>query len=113
MNIMLVSVTERTKEVGLRKAVGATDRDILYQFLLEAAMLTGLGGVIAIALGASLSYLVAFMLTEYANLQWEYTFPLSAAFLAITVSTLVGVVFGLYPARKASKKSPIESLRYE
>ena len=113
MNIMLVSVTERTKEVGLRKAVGATDRDILFQFLLEAAMLTGLGGVIAIILGAFLSFTVAFTLTQYTNLQWEYTFPVSAALLGITVSTLVGVVFGLYPARKASKKSPIEALGYE
>lgn len=113
MNIMLVSVTERTKEVGLRKAVGATDRDILFQFLLEAAMLTGLGGIIAILLGASFSYLTAFILTEYASLEWTYTFPVSAAVLGITVSTFVGVVFGLYPARKASKKSPIEALRYE
>lgn len=113
MNIMLVSVTERTKEIGLRKALGATNRDILKQFLLEAVILTGVGGIIGIILGALLSLAVSVLLTKYAGLAWPFTFPILAAVLGILVSTLVGLVFGLYPARKASKKSPIEALRYE
>lgn len=113
MNIMLVSVTERTKEVGLRKSLGATDKDILTQFLLESIILTGIGGVIAIILGSSLAFGFSFIITNYTGLQWEFTFPFSAAILALAVSTLVGLVFGIYPARKASKKSPTEALRYE
>ena len=113
MNIMLVTVTERTREVGLRKALGATNKDILYQFLIEAVILTGIGGVIGVLLGATFSFLVAFVITNFAGLEWEFTFPISAAVLGIGVSTLVGLTFGLYPARKASKKSPIEALRYE
>lgn len=113
MNIMLVSVTERTKEVGLRKSLGATDKDILTQFLLESVILTGIGGVIAIILGSSLSFGAAFAIKNYTGLQWEFTFPFSAAILALIVSTLVGLIFGIYPARKASKKSPTEALRYE
>lgn len=113
MNIMLVSVTERTREVGLRKALGATNKDILNQFLLEAVFLTSIGGIIGIALGTVFSFLVAFVLTNYTELNWKFTFPFSAALLGFFVSALVGVIFGLYPARKASQKSPIEALRYE
>jgi len=113
MNIMLVSVTERTKEIGLRKALGATDRDIMAQFLIEAMMLTGIGGLFGIFLGALLSFGVSIVLTEYAGLQWPFAFPLNAALLGFVVSTLVGLIFGLYPARKASRKNPIEALRYE
>ena len=113
MNIMLVSVTERTREIGLRKAVGATDRDILTQFLLEAVILTGTGGVIGILLGFLLSIGAAFAITYYAQLPWPFAFPISAAILGFIVSTLVGLIFGLYPARQASLKSPIEALRYE
>lgn len=113
MNIMLVSVTERTKEVGLRKALGATDGDIMTQFLIEAVMLTGIGGLIGIALGALFSFLIAFAITNYGGLSWAFAFPVSAAVLGFIVSTLVGLVFGIYPARKASKMSPMEALRYE
>lgn len=113
MNIMLVSVTERTREIGLRKALGATNKDILTQFLMEAVMLTGIGGIIGIVLGSLLSLLTSFAITNFTGLQWSYSFPVVAAFLGIFVSTLVGLVFGLYPAWKASKKSPIEALRYE
>ncbi|OGZ42158.1 MAG: hypothetical protein A3C80_01955 [Candidatus Ryanbacteria bacterium RIFCSPHIGHO2_02_FULL_45_43] len=114
MNIMLVSVTERTREVGLRKAIGATNKDIMMQFLMEAMILTGVGGMIGIVVGAFFSYAASFLLGYYySNLQWSFTFPISAAILGLVVSTFVGLVFGLYPAVKASKKSPIEALRYE
>ena len=113
MNIMLVSVTERTREIGLRKALGATDKNILFQFLLESVVLTALGGIIGIILGTSLSFLTSLALTKFANLNWAFTFPLQAALLGIGVSAFVGLIFGLYPARQASKKSPIEALRYE
>ncbi len=113
MNIMLVSVTERTKEIGLRKAIGATNRDILSQFLIEAVMLTGLGGVIGIILGSLFSFLAAIILSRFAGLNWTFSFPFLAAFLGILVSSAVGIIFGYYPARQAAKKDPIEALRYE
>lgn len=113
MNIMLVSVTERTREIGLRKALGATNEDILKQFLFEAVILTGTGGVIGIAIGAFFAYLISFIISTYAGLAWPFSFSYLAAFLGIFVSSMVGLVFGLYPARKASQKSPIEALRYE
>ncbi len=113
MNIMLVSVTERTREIGLRKAIGATEKDILRQFLFEAVFLTGLGGFLGIVLGALLSLLIAFVLGSVLKLAWVYVFPVSAVVLGLGVSTAIGLVFGLYPARQAARKNPIESLRYE
>jgi putative ABC transport system permease protein len=113
MNIMLVSVTERTKEIGLRKAIGATDKDILTQFLLEAVILTGFGGVIGIILGSGLSFIISILLNKFAGLDWQFTFPIGAAILAFVVASLVGLIFGIYPARQAAKKSPMEALRYE
>ena len=113
MNIMLVSVTERTKEIGLRKAVGATNNDILFQFLIESTMLTFVGGIIGILLGATLALVASIALTYVLNDPWSFSFPVSAAILGVAVSAAVGIIFGLYPARKASKKSPIEALRYE
>ncbi|HJL55638.1 MAG: ABC transporter permease [Candidatus Pacebacteria bacterium] len=113
MNIMLVSVTERTREIGLRKAVGATNKNILAQFLFEAMILTGTGGIIGIILGGLLSFIFSIILTQYAGLSWPFSFPIGAAVLGLFVSTLVGLIFGIYPARKAAKKSPIEALRYE
>ncbi len=113
MNIMLVSVTERTREIGLRKALGATNRAILSQFLLEAVLLTIAGGLIGIFLGASLSFGITGLLRKFANLQWSFVLPLRAVLLGVGISSLVGLVFGIYPARRAAKKSPIEALRYE
>lgn len=113
MNIMLVSVTERTREIGLRKAVGATNQEIMAQFLLEAIILTALGGIIGIAFGGALSFIVSLVLSKILSLDWIFTFPISAAFLGLGVSGLIGLVFGLYPARQASLKSPMEALRYE
>jgi len=113
MNIMLVSVTERTREIGLRKALGATPANIMWQFLLEAVTLTLVGGLIGIILGSLFSFLASLSLSIFANLNWEFSFPVSAALLGIGVSGIVGLAFGLYPAREAAKKSPMEALRYE
>lgn len=113
MNIMLVSVTERTREIGLRKALGATKKNILIQFLMESITLTTVGGVIGILLGASLSFLASFALSRYLALDWSFDFPISASIIGIAVSAAIGLIFGLYPARQAAKKSPIEALRYE
>lgn len=113
MNIMLVSVTERTREIGLRKAVGATERDILRQFLLEAVFLTAIGGLIGILLGTFLAFVASVGLSRGLGLDWKFVFPLSGIILGLGVSSAVGLVFGGYPARKASQKSPIEALRYE
>ena len=113
MNIMLVSVSERTKEIGLRKALGARRRDILRQFLTEATILTGLGGVVGILAGTALSFIAALILAETVATEWAFSFPVLGAVLGVGVSVVVGLIFGLYPAYKASRKSPIEALRYE
>jgi putative ABC transport system permease protein len=113
MNIMLVSVIERTKEIGLRKSVGATNNDILQQFLVESVMLTFIGGVIGIALGGVVVGLAWLIITKVADIAWTFAFPLSAVLLAVAVSSVTGIAFGIYPARQAAKKSPIEALRYE
>jgi len=113
MNIMIVSVTERTREIGLRKALGATDKNILSQFLVESIMLTAAGGAFGIIFGALLSLLASAILTQVMGTDWGFSFPASAAIVGIVVSSLVGVIFGLYPARQAAAKNPIEALRYE
>ncbi len=113
MNIMFVSVTERTREIGLRKALGATDNNILTQFLMEAILLTAAGGIIGILLGAGISYIVTVILSKVVAMNWTFTFPISAAIIGIAVSSTIGLVFGLYPARQAARKNPIEALRYE
>jgi putative ABC transport system permease protein len=107
MNIMLVSVTERTREIGVRRAIGARNGDILRQFLSEAMLLSCLGGILGIGLGLAVSRLLA----VYAG--WPMHLPLSAMFYAFVFSATVGVFFGFYPARKAARLDPIEALRYE
>ena len=107
MNIMLVSVTERTREIGLRKAIGANNKDIMIQFLIEAVLMSLIGGLAGILLGSSISMLI----TAVAG--WSVKISLSSVILATVFSLFVGVVFGLWPAQKASKLDPIEALRYE
>jgi putative ABC transport system permease protein len=107
MNIMLVSVTERTREIGLRMAVGARGVDILKQFLVEAITLSMIGGALGIVLGVGASFAVG----EFAN--WRTEITASAIVLAVGFSGAIGIFFGFYPARKASRLLPIEALRYE
>ena len=107
MNIMLVSVTERTREIGLRKAIGATNKDIMVQFLIEAILMSFLGGISGILLGGGVSVLITF----FAG--WSVRVSLFSITLATTFSLIVGVAFGLWPAQKASRLDPIEALRYE
>ena len=113
MNIMLVSVTERTREIGLRKAIGATEKEIMMQFLIEAVLLTVIGGVLGVIFGVSLSLLAAFLVNKLTTVVWVFIFPISGALLGIGVSVSIGLVFGIYPARQAAKKNPIEALRFE
>ncbi len=113
MNIMLVSVVERTKEIGLRKALGATNKDILQQFLFEAIILTFIGGIAGIFFGSLLTITVYFVLIGVLPVGWTFSLPPSAIVLALAVSSLTGIVFGIFPARQAAKKNPIEALRYE
>jgi putative ABC transport system permease protein len=107
MNIMLVSVTERTREIGIRMAVGAKRQDILTQFLLEAVVLSTLGGLFGVVLGVVGSQLVS------AIAEWPTIVPIEAIVLAVVFSGAVGIFFGFYPARKAAHLDPIQALRYE
>ncbi len=107
MNIMLVTVTERTREIGVRKAVGAKDRDILRQFLLEALLMSGLGGVLGVLVGIGSTYAIGPLLEA------ETAITASSVSLALLFSAAVGVFFGYYPARRAAALDPIDALRYE
>ena len=107
MNIMLVSVTERIKEVGLRKAIGAKNKDILLQFLIESIILTLTGGLIGIFLGTVSTVIVSNIL------DMNPVIKVNIIFLSLTLSTMIGIVFGVYPASKAAKLNPIDALRVD
>lgn len=107
MNIMLVSVTERTREIGIRKALGAKTRDVMLQFLTESAILSAMGGILGILIGTGLVSLGAMAL------QVSVVVKPSVIILAVGFSAMVGIFFGLYPASKAARSDPIDALRYE
>jgi putative ABC transport system permease protein len=107
MNIMLASILERTREIGVRRAIGATRKDIQGQFLIESVLLSFTGGLIGIILG----FLMTKIISSYA--QWKTIIDMSSVLLSFGVSASVGIIFGIYPARKAALLDPIESLRYE
>jgi len=107
MNIMLVSVTERTKEIGLRKAIGAQEKDILMQFLIEAVVMTASGGIIGVIFGS----LIAFGMSKLAG--WTVVVTTFSILLSTIFSAAIGLIFGIFPARKAAKLNPIEALRFE
>lgn len=107
MNIMYVSVTERTREIGLRMAIGAKGRDILAQFMIEAIIISFTGGIIGVLLGMGASFLVKLAIS------WPISIQPYSVILSFAVCTVIGVFFGWYPAKKASQMDPIEALRYE
>lgn len=112
MNIMLISVNERTREIGLRKAVGATNFNIIFQFVLEAVFLTFIGGLIGVAIGVFFSFIISKVVVSL-GYDYDFIITIGSIALALSVSILIGVVFGLYPAIKASKLEPVEALSYE
>jgi len=112
MNIMYVVVTERTAEIGLKKALGATSANILSEFLVESVLVTVLGGIIGIIFGAVLGWLVS-LIAVASGLSWSFSVPVYAIVIAVSVSAVIGIGFGVLPARSAAKMDPIEALRYE
>lgn len=112
MNTMLVAVKQRIHEIGIRKAMGAKNKDILTQFLLESIFFTLIGGILGIVAGALLSTAVALVI-QYLGYQWDLLISLNSILIACIVSIAIGIIFGIYPARKAAKLDPIEALRYE
>lgn len=112
MNIMLVNVTKRTKEIGLRKSIGANNGNIVGQFLVETIIITSVGGIIGMIIGIIISYLTSLTINGL-GYNWEFSVSLMSILLGLGVSMGIGLIFGLYPAKKASDLSPIEALRYE
>jgi len=112
MNVMLIAVNQRVREVGLRKAVGARNSEIISQFLIESATISSLGGIVGIILGILLA-LLASVIIQALNYHWPFIISIPSISVAFGVSAFIGIIFGIYPARKASRISPMEALRYE
>jgi len=112
MNIMYVTVNERTSEIGLRKSLGARPEDIMQQFLIESILLTGTGGIIGILSGVLFTYVGISIIASY-QAGWSFVLPLDGVLLSVGVSAFIGITFGYFPARKASRLDPIDALRYE
>jgi putative ABC transport system permease protein len=112
MNIMYVIITERTAEIGLRKAVGAKYNDIMLQFLIESLIMTLIGAVVGILAGVGASYLIS-LGANYYGLDWKFLVPLKAYYVSLGFAVVFGLGFGVYPARKAARLDPIEALRRE
>ena len=112
MNIMYVVVTERTAEIGLKKSLGAKQSDILNEFLIEAVLITILGGVMGILFGAFLAWIVS-LIAIAGGLEWGFTLPLYAIALGVGVSAAVGLTFGVLPARAAANLDPVAAMRYD
>jgi putative ABC transport system permease protein len=112
MNVMLIAVNQRVREVGLRKAVGARNSEIISQFLIESATISSLGGIIGIIVGIFLAFLAS-VIIQALNYYWPLIISPASVFIAFGISALIGILFGIYPARKASQISPMDALRYE
>ncbi len=112
MNSMLISVSQRIREIGLRKAVGARPTHIVTQFLIESSCITLFGGIIGILFGIAIAYIAALIIPRL-GYEWQFLVPLSSVVIGFTVSLVIGITFGLYPALKAARVSPMEALRYE
>jgi len=113
MNIMLISVIERIREIGLRKAIGATNKNILFQFLIETVLMSLSGGIIGVLIGVIMSFVIFVVMQSLGYSGWIFSISLMSIFLACSVATCIGVFFGIWPAYQAAKKTPIEALRYE
>jgi putative ABC transport system permease protein len=112
MNIMLAAVTERIREIGLRKAVGATKSNIIRQFLIETIMISVCGAIIGILLGVGISWLVA-VIVRGLDYDWDWVVSIQSILFAVTFSVIIGLIFGVYPAKKAANLDPIKALHYE
>jgi ABC-type antimicrobial peptide transport system permease subunit len=112
MNIMLIAVNQRIREIGLRKAAGARNSHIVMQFLIESVAITFLGGILGIIFGILIAFLASLVINRLGT-TWQFIITGQSIILATSVTVLIGLVFGMYPARKASRVSPMEALRYE